>query len=66
MYCSLQLHQFCPVYFVAPLLGIYTFRIILSSWKLTPQHYVMPLFIRDSFPCSEVCSNITIAPPPFF
>lgn len=51
--------SFCLKYFDALLLGAYTLKIFMSSWKTDSfYHSIMPSLILYKFPCSEVCFNL--------
>ena len=60
--------SFCLMLFDTQLFGSYTFRIVISPWRVDLLIlYVMFLFISDSFSGSEVTLfEVNVATPAFF
>ena len=60
--------SFCLMHFDTQLFGSYTFRIVISPWRVDLLIlYVMFLFISDSFSGSEVTLfEVNVATPAFF
>ena len=60
--------SFCLVYFDTQLFGSYTFRIVISPWRVDLLIlYVIFLFISDSFSGSEITLfEVNVATPAVF